>query len=211
MLYNLIKVVRLLCLFGQALAVECVVLVSGMDSSSIMGDAPGVRENVALIELQKAVKLDYPVNHAHGNAPHGLAFSKNKILLDQVVQHGQLLFVQVVFGNGDIFFTRLCASPVGQPNVGLVAVGSGMDDFSSGLAGDGPVHLVLHGLEKDKAGFSCRIVVNTGGVEPGTYLLHHVFYLGYGRYLSPYYSIALFVSKPINTGLHLLLLPLLYQ
>ena len=42
-----------------------------------------------------------------------------------------------------------------------------MDDFSSGLAGDGPVHLVLHGLEKGKAGFSRRIVVNTGSVDVG--------------------------------------------
>ena len=40
-----------------------------------------------------------------------------------------------------------------------------MDDFSGGLPGDGPVYLVLHGLEKGKAGFSRRIVVNTGSID----------------------------------------------
>ena len=103
MLYDLIKVVRLFCLFNQTLTMESVVLLFGMDRRSIVGDAPCVRENVAFVELKETVEFCYPVNHAHGNAPHGLAFSENKVLLNQVVQHGQFLFVQVVLGNDDIF------------------------------------------------------------------------------------------------------------
>ena len=54
---------------------------------------------------------------------------------------------------------------------GLAAVGAGVDDLRRRLAGDGPVHFVLHGLEELDALRLGGVVINAGGVNVGDLLV----------------------------------------
>ena len=54
--------------------------------------------------MQKTVQLVCPILHVHRNTTHCLPLSKNKILLDKIVQHSQFIFIQVIFRYNDIRF-----------------------------------------------------------------------------------------------------------
>ena len=72
--------------------------------SHLVGDAPGVGEDVALVQRQKRVELGDPIRHVHGHAPHGLAFGENQILFHEIVQRRQFRFGEVIFGDDHILF-----------------------------------------------------------------------------------------------------------
>lgn len=46
-----------------------------------MGYFPGVAEDVAVVDGQKAMQLGDPVAHVHGDATHRLTFGEDQILL----------------------------------------------------------------------------------------------------------------------------------
>ena len=53
-----------------------------------------------------------PVAHMHRGAAHGLAFRKDEVLLNEVVQRGKFLLVKVILGDGDIVLADFRAAPV---------------------------------------------------------------------------------------------------
>ena len=122
----------------------------------LMRDFPGVGEYVAIIERQEAVEFGDPIAHGHGHSPQGLPFGKNEVLLHQVVEGGEFGFVKVVLGDGHVVLAHFRAALIGQAHLRLGAVGAGVDNFRRRLVGDGPVHFVLHGLEKLNADFLGR-------------------------------------------------------
>jgi len=56
-----------------------------------------------------------------GNAAHGLAFGKDQVLFNQVVQGQKFVFIQVILGNHYVLFAHFRAPPGGQAHIGLVA------------------------------------------------------------------------------------------
>ena len=48
---------------------------------------------------------------------------------------------------------------------GFFRIGAGVNDSGGCVVGNGPVHLVLHGLEKTEALFGGGVVVDAGGVN----------------------------------------------
>ncbi len=155
----------------DALAVEFFVFRLGEFLRHLVRDFSGVGEDVAVVDGEEAVELGDPVAHVHGDTAHGLAFGKDEVLLDEVVQRGEFRLVEVILGDGDVLLAHLRAAPVGQAHVGLLAVGAGVDDLRRRLAGDGPVHLVLHGLEELDAVRLGGVVINAGGVDVGDLLV----------------------------------------
>jgi hypothetical protein len=107
----------------------------------------------------------------HGHTAHGLTFGEDQILLHQVVQRRQFRLVEIIPGDGDIRLAHLRPPPTGQPHVGLGGVGAVMDDLRRRPAGDGPVQLVLHGLEKLDALRPGGVVINAGGVNVRDFLV----------------------------------------
>ena len=63
------------------------------------------------------------------------------------------------------------AAPVGQAEVGLGGVRAGVDDLGCGLSGDGPMDLVLNGLEEQETEGLRGVIVDAGGVEVGDFLI----------------------------------------
>ena len=112
-----------------------------------------------------------PVSHMHRQSAHGLAFCEDEILLDQIIERGEFCLIQIVLGDGDVNFAELCAAPIGEAHVRFGAVGTGVNNFRCGLAGDGPVHFVLHGLEEFDALRLRGVVVDAGGVDVGDRLI----------------------------------------
>ena len=55
--------------------------------------------------------------------------------------------------------------------VGLRGIRAGVDDLGGGVAGDRPVHFVLHGLEEPDALRLGGVVINAGGVDVGDLLV----------------------------------------
>jgi len=111
--------------------------------SHIVGDAPRVGEDVALVERQEGIQLLDPICHVHRNASHGLAFGEDEVLLDEIIECGQLRLSEVILGDRDILLANRCAAPVRQPDVGLGRVHPVVNDLGGGLTGDRPVHFVL--------------------------------------------------------------------
>ena len=91
---------------ASSLAISCEIL-------------PAWVKDGAFVHGQEAVELGDPVAHVHGHAAHGLAFGKDEVLLDEIVQRGEFRFVEVVLGDGDILLAHFRAAPVGQAHVGL--------------------------------------------------------------------------------------------
>lgn len=61
--------------------------------------------------------------------------------------------------------------PAGQPHLGLVGIGTVVDDFSGCLPVDGPMQLVLHCGEEALRGLRRHVVVNGRGVNVGDLLV----------------------------------------
>ena len=125
----------------------------------------------AFVQGQEAVEFGDPVAHVHGDAAHGLAFGKDEVLLNEVVQRGKFLLVEIILGDGDILLADFRAAPVGQAHVGLRGIGAVVNDLRRRVAGDGPVHFVLHGLEEFDADRLGRIVIAAGGIDVGDLLV----------------------------------------
>ena len=79
-----------------------VVFQLGLGLGHFMGNATGMREDIAFVEIEKGVELGNPIGHVHRDAAHGLALCKNEVLLNEVVQGGEFGLGEVVFGNRDI-------------------------------------------------------------------------------------------------------------
>ena len=62
-------------------------------------------------------------------------------------------------------------APAGQAHVGLLGVGALADDLGGGVAGDGPVQLVLNCLKELNADVLCRVVIEAGRVDVGDFLI----------------------------------------
>ena len=105
---------------GDAVFLE---LAQGMVVGLGFGDAPDAREYLAVVEIEKGV--------------------------DQPAQILQFL----VLADGDVAGQDLAvgaAGPGGQAHVGLVGVGTGLDELGGGLAVDGVAQLVLDGGEEKR-------------------------------------------------------------
>lgn len=96
---------------------EPIVFSLGKFLRHLVRDAARIVEDVALVEGEEGVELAGPVAHVHGNAAHRLAFGEKQVLLDQIVQGGQLVLLQVVLGDGDVLLADLTAPPTGQSHV----------------------------------------------------------------------------------------------
>ena len=57
----------------------------GVFLCKLMRNAPRMRQDVALIELQEGVQLAHPVGHMHGPAAAGLVFSIVEVHCDDAV------------------------------------------------------------------------------------------------------------------------------
>jgi hypothetical protein len=71
-------------------------------------------QDVALIKRQKAIQLLDPIRHVHRNAAHCLSLGEDEVLLNEIVQRGQLWLGQVVLSDRDILLADGCATPVSQ-------------------------------------------------------------------------------------------------
>ena len=56
------------------------------------------------------MELGDPVAHMHRGAAHGLAFRKDEVLLNEVVQRSEFLLVKVILGDSDVVLADFCAS-----------------------------------------------------------------------------------------------------
>jgi len=97
-------------------------------------------------------------------APPRLAFSKEQVLFDEIVQRGQLIFAQVVFCAGDSMLANFGAAPAGEAHVWFAAVSAGMNDLCCRVA-------VFDGLEELDADVLGGGVINAGGVDIGDSLV----------------------------------------
>jgi hypothetical protein len=158
-------------LLGDPPLVEPLVLVFRPLLRHLVRDLAGMGQDLPVVDVQKGVELGDPVAHVHRDAAHRLALGEDQVLLDQVVQGRQLVFGQIVLGDADVLLADLGPAPVGQAHVRLVGIGAAVDDLGGGLAGDGPVHLVLHRLEEADADVQRRVVVDAGGVDVGDLLV----------------------------------------
>lgn len=156
---------------ADAFLMVLVVFGFGLFFGHLVRDSAGVFEDVSFVKLQECVEAVGPVLHGHGDTSHGLAFSVDKVLFNQVVQRGQLLLIEVVLGDGDIVFADFIATPVGQAHVGFGVVGPLVDYLGGRLAGDGPVELVLDGLEEGQAYLLGGVVIDGGSVYVGNFLV----------------------------------------
>lgn len=162
---GLIEISACLVSLLDALEIEFLVFGLGEFPGQFVRDFPRMRQDIAVIDGQECVELGDPIAHVHGDAAHGLALGKDEVLLDEVVQGGEFRLVEVMLGDGNVLFAHLGSAPMGQAHVGPGAVRAGMDDFRRRLAGNGPVHFVLNGLEKLDADRLGGIVINAGGVN----------------------------------------------
>src|SRR5690242_18639208 len=121
-------------LLFEAASVELVVFLLCQPVSHDLLHPPGVREHVALVELEEGVELFPPVPHVENFPPSRLVFRKIQIHCHDPVQFRDLLFLQVILGHGHIRLPHLRALPRRQSHVGFGVVGALGDDFPSGLA-----------------------------------------------------------------------------
>jgi hypothetical protein len=101
--------------------------------------------NVSLIKFQEQVKPFCPVFHRHGDFSFGSFFREVKIGTNDTTKGLDFIFVQVVFGNGNIGFYNLTlrtASPIGKSHVLFVTIGAFHDQFCGSMAVNGKVQFV---------------------------------------------------------------------
>lgn len=138
-------------------------------------NAASALQNLAVVQSQESFKLGDPVLHAHCHSAGGLTFGKDQILFRQVIEGAQFVFGQVVLRNTHVALADSFALPRREAHVRLRTVGPVGNQFSSRVAVDRVMLLVLHRgkeLLRQRCG---GVVIDTGCVDVGNFLVEAPF------------------------------------
>ena len=154
----------------EAVLNDAVVLEFGFGEffSIFCGNLARIIENGTVIAFQEFVNAGGPVFHRHRDVALGPLFGEIQECADDSAHRLQLIFFEVVLGNGDIGFEYLSAwgfGPGGKAHMLFICVCAFDDEFSGRVAVDCVVHLVLDFLEEDAGGRSIGVIVDGRGVD----------------------------------------------